>query len=451
MKFIVDAQLPRRLARALAEAGHDVTHTLDLPLQNLTPDRVVSTLAAKAPFDFHWQHLKRSFIQPHGYKPPRPGNCIGKTRFRRAEFLCRHNSRLRIPFACMKIQCAIAFFILTSALSRAIDPRAADIVFDAYNSHFYVSSQGQGYYKEDTDGGRSPFWVSAEQIEMIEDAYERNHNPATRRMIQQAIAGFVNHHGADWTTNKYNDDIMWMTIACARACQDTGDKTYRALAKHNFDAVYARGCDDTLGGGLYWTTDDQSKNACVNGPAAIAACLLCEICSDKSYLAKAQSLYAWERSALFTTSGSVHDNINISGHVSRKAFTYNEGTFIGAADLLWKLSGNTNYLADALLAADFTRRVLSWDGRLPAYGSGDAAGFNGIFMRWMARFLNDSGHWPQFYGWMSLNADAAWGVRRADDLSWQDWTMPTPPGPLVSWNCSDSVVVLQVVPSEEPR
>ncbi|HTV61099.1 MAG TPA: DUF5615 family PIN-like protein, partial [Verrucomicrobiae bacterium] len=74
MKFIVDAQLPRRLARALAEAGHDVTHTLDLPLQNLTPDRVVSTQAAKAPFDFHWQHLKRSFIQPHGHKPPRPGN-----------------------------------------------------------------------------------------------------------------------------------------------------------------------------------------------------------------------------------------------------------------------------------------------------------------------------------------------------------------------------------------
>jgi predicted nuclease of predicted toxin-antitoxin system len=30
MKFVVDAQLPRRLARELAAAGHDVMHTLDL-------------------------------------------------------------------------------------------------------------------------------------------------------------------------------------------------------------------------------------------------------------------------------------------------------------------------------------------------------------------------------------------------------------------------------------
>ena len=47
MKFIVDAQLPRRLARDLAAAGHDVTHTLDLPLRNRTPDSEVVALAAR--------------------------------------------------------------------------------------------------------------------------------------------------------------------------------------------------------------------------------------------------------------------------------------------------------------------------------------------------------------------------------------------------------------------
>ncbi|MGH7941267.1 MAG: glycoside hydrolase family 76 protein [Limisphaerales bacterium] len=351
----------------------------------------------------------------------------------------------------MKVHCAVAFFILTTALARAIDPRAADIAFRAYNAHFYVCRHGVGYYKADTEGGRSRFWVRAEQIEMIEDAYDRTHSPATRRMIRQSIAGFISAHGADWTSNKYNDDILWMTIACARAYQDTGDKAYRTLATHHFDAVYTRGYDDALGGGLYWTTDKRGKNACVNGPGAIAACLLCEICNDKLYFAKARSLYAWERNALFITKGAVHDSERITGHVARKAFTYNEGTFIGAADLLWKLSGDTNFLADALLAANFTRHVLSWDGTLPAYGSGDAAGFNGIFMRWMARFLNDSGYWPRFYGWMSLNTDAALRVRRHDNLSWQDWTSPTPTGILNSWNCSDAVVALQVVPAREPR
>lgn len=38
MKFLVDAQLPRRFANWLNEAGHDALHTLDLPQKNLTPD-----------------------------------------------------------------------------------------------------------------------------------------------------------------------------------------------------------------------------------------------------------------------------------------------------------------------------------------------------------------------------------------------------------------------------
>ena len=38
MKFLVDAQLPRRFASWLNEAGHDALHTLDLPRKNLTPD-----------------------------------------------------------------------------------------------------------------------------------------------------------------------------------------------------------------------------------------------------------------------------------------------------------------------------------------------------------------------------------------------------------------------------
>jgi predicted nuclease of predicted toxin-antitoxin system len=46
MKFIVDAQLPLRLARDLAAAGHDVRHTLDLPLGNRTQDRDIAALAA---------------------------------------------------------------------------------------------------------------------------------------------------------------------------------------------------------------------------------------------------------------------------------------------------------------------------------------------------------------------------------------------------------------------
>ncbi|NET74389.1 MAG: hypothetical protein F6K62_26810, partial [Sphaerospermopsis sp. SIO1G2] len=42
MKFLVDAQLPKRLATWLANQGHDVLHTLDLPQGNQTPDAEIT-------------------------------------------------------------------------------------------------------------------------------------------------------------------------------------------------------------------------------------------------------------------------------------------------------------------------------------------------------------------------------------------------------------------------
>jgi len=38
MKFLVDAQLPRRMTKWLRDGGQDAIHTLDLPLANATPD-----------------------------------------------------------------------------------------------------------------------------------------------------------------------------------------------------------------------------------------------------------------------------------------------------------------------------------------------------------------------------------------------------------------------------
>jgi len=45
MKFLVDAQLPRRFANWLKEAGHNALHTLDLPGKNHTPDSELVTRA----------------------------------------------------------------------------------------------------------------------------------------------------------------------------------------------------------------------------------------------------------------------------------------------------------------------------------------------------------------------------------------------------------------------
>src|SRR5436309_5107 len=47
MNFLVDAQLPRRLALRLQEAGHDVLHTFDLPAGNRTTDTEINALSLR--------------------------------------------------------------------------------------------------------------------------------------------------------------------------------------------------------------------------------------------------------------------------------------------------------------------------------------------------------------------------------------------------------------------
>ncbi len=48
MRWLVDAQLPRRVAQQLVWLGDDASHTLDLPLGNATPDAHLVALAQQS-------------------------------------------------------------------------------------------------------------------------------------------------------------------------------------------------------------------------------------------------------------------------------------------------------------------------------------------------------------------------------------------------------------------
>jgi len=45
VNWLIDAQLPRRLAADLSRLGHDATHTLDLPHGNATTDTEIIRIA----------------------------------------------------------------------------------------------------------------------------------------------------------------------------------------------------------------------------------------------------------------------------------------------------------------------------------------------------------------------------------------------------------------------
>jgi predicted nuclease of predicted toxin-antitoxin system len=48
VNFPVDAQLPRRLAYRLRDAGHNVLHTLDLPAGNRTSDAEINDMSMRS-------------------------------------------------------------------------------------------------------------------------------------------------------------------------------------------------------------------------------------------------------------------------------------------------------------------------------------------------------------------------------------------------------------------
>jgi predicted alpha-1,6-mannanase (GH76 family) len=334
-----------------------------------------------------------------------------------------------------------AMFVFASS-ARAFAPADADTIFSAYNKAYYYTNVDGGFFHATTDGGKTWFWERAEQMEMVLDVYERTTNTTCLTVFSNVFKGVISEYSTNWSQNEFNDDIMWMVIACARGCQLTGNTGFRDIAKSNFDICYARAWSTNLGGGLWWKTSNLSKNACVNGPASIAAFLLYQITGDTNYLAKARTIYKWERDTLFDAqSGQIYDSMDSRGKINPKPFTYNQGTFIGAANFL----GCTN---DAKCAADFTRDILCQNGIMPGYGQfGDGGGFNGICARWVARFMKDCALQKSYQKWLQANADAAWKMRRAtDNLSWSRWSRPTPDGPLNSWACSSAVVIMQVVP-----
>ena len=351
---------------------------------------------------------------------------------------------------------AISGLILLSLLAggtpvAAFTATNADTIFNAYNTAFYVTNGGNAYYKTDNGSGTGAgWWTFAEEIEMAEDCYARSGSASFSNTVSTLCNGFASVNGTSWTYNDYNDDMTWAVIAFARGYLVTSNATFLNIAEANYNAMYSRGWDTNFtGGGLWWSTAKGGKNACINGPAAVAGSLLYNITGNRTYLADAEACYAWERRVLFNTNtGAIDDSIATTGSYNTWASTYNQGTFIGAANFLYRITRLPFYYQDAILAAKCTENSLATAGILPDYGSsdGDFGGFNGIFARWAGQFAHDQNLWASYVPWLNTNGNAAWNVRNTNNLSWYDWSGSTPAGTnvLPSWACSDSVIIMQV-------
>jgi len=339
----------------------------------------------------------------------------------------------------------------------------------SFDKAFLRSGHRGGFYRLSTAGGAIGFWKEAELIETAEDYYRYTADPAYKTLVASLCRGFVARFGTDWmykyaggTTGRSlgpraNDDIMWMVIAAARAYHITGDSAYRRMAAKNFNAAYGRSWSGDFGGGIWWRMATghayrAEKNTTTNAPAAIAACELYNDFHEQKYLTQAKALYAWVRGHLYNArSGRVYDHVRYTSNggtrTYRTGWSYNQGTFIGAATLLYQITGDHGYYNDATRALDYTRAHMTSKGILTADGTGfnhDTGGFKGIFARWAVRFARDNGV-TTYDEWFRRNAGVVWTHRNAKGLTGQTWNAPTGNGVQFSFDCSSGVAIMEAL------
>ncbi len=309
---------------------------------------------------------------------------------------------------------------LTSPQAAAPTSNIADQIYEAWKSKYYFTNASGGYI---TGEG---FWGVAEMMEIIDDAYEVTGSAKYKTILDELFKGFIAKEGSDWMWNDFNDDIAWMVIASTRASLLTGNTQYLDKAKEQFDKMYARAATNLYGGGLIWKQGIVGKNSCINGPAMVACGYLAQATGDKAYYTKAIEIFKWSKLYLFNNNtGKVNDNYGFNAaagkdEVGTWSSTYNQGTYLGAAVMLYNYTQDTTYLNSAVKIADFTKNNMYKSEVINNEEGPDLNGFKGIFMRYARHYAIDLNK-PEYIPWLQLNAKVAYNNRNSQNLIGTLW------------------------------
>jgi len=273
---------------------------------------------------------------------------------------------------------------------------------------FWNSTYGYFNDASDSDSWNGHYWPQAHALDVLVDAYLRSGDEFYKRHMEFWLIGVRAANRNGWN-NPYIDDMEWIGLAALRAYQATGIRNFLQAVKDVWDgtdddmenerASYGikKAWTDDGGGGLFWegNRNRHSKNACSNGPAALLAANLYQEFGKPEDKEWAIKIYTWLKETLFDSeSGAVYDNLNTrTERVNTRVFTYNTGTFLGAAVQLYKITGDIKYINDACKAADYTITVLinADDNLLRSEGTGDSGLFKGIFIRNFAQLILSDG------------------------------------------------------------
>lgn len=309
----------------------------------------------------------------------------------------------------------------------------ANQALEAFKNKYFVKNSTTGY--NSLGGG---FWGIAEVMEAMLDGYENTGKNIYREMFEGTYNDFIARNGDYWTNNDFNDDIAWAVLDSVRAYLLFGEQRYLDIAKKNWDFMYARGTAGRTDGLIRWSHENgrgEGTTSCINGPATVGACYLAIATGDESYYEKAKSVFeAWRNTEWCITEG------DDAGHVwdspgNGWCSTYNQGTFIGAATMLYEKYGTQQYYDDACNAVKAVYRYLCNGNILKEENtnSGDLSGMRGILMRYMRKFIVDfnKGEYLSFFkdntkiAWMNRNSQGimqcSWQKKAAENADWDSF------------------------------
>ena len=295
---------------------------------------------------------------------------------------------------------------MADGMSQALITNFWGANFEGYPTRYYFN-----YGSNLSNMTTNHYWPQAHAMDVMVDAYMRTKDKQYKKLYplwwqgapEYNFAGKMNPKDAWW--NVFVDDMEWIALAQIRMWESTGNTMYINKARQMYDdwiwTTWGPEDEAPWYGGITWKTDvGKSKNACSNGPAALIAARLHRF-YDKAkfkggkcksaYLNEAIKIYTWEKNVLFDRkTGAVYDNINRRGFIQKNwIFTYNIGTFLGAAHELYLATGDKQYLDDAVLAANYVINNMTHNGVLNDATEGDGGLFHGIFFRYFVKLINE--------------------------------------------------------------
>lgn len=387
-------------------------------------------------------------------------------------------------------------YMSESHMFAKISSKEVWAAYDAFNK--YLFDPQTHIYKVNTataDGADTKekvgaIWTQAIYWDMAMNAYKKASDEGDKAkqskykaLVEQMYQGAGDHYvHFDWhNQDPHNgwfiyDDIMWWTISFARAYGIFKDGEYLKRADESFCRVWHgsyllkdRGSYDKENGGMFWNWNntnppdnrDHGKMSCINFPTVIAAVTLYNNIdpadeqhqtddqvgfngdphyprwhSRNTYLQNAKEIYAWGVNNLFNkNTGNVADSRH-GNQVDWSASMYNQGTFIGASCLLYKLTGEQSYLDNAVAAANYAMNILCEPPLyIFPYRRGEEQGiYTAIFAQYMAMLVYDCGQ-TQFLDWMLRTVSHGWKNKNKMNLTGKNYTS-IPDSPVSCYDAS---------------